>query len=244
MSDVLSERSEGSTAGPADDRPLSQQEYQLLQRLLSDPFSIPIQFKTWLVSYLEASDLNLPISAVNGLVSILGITGVGGGTLGILPAGLIFPFAGTTAPTGSLLCDGSSHLISSYQRLWDAIKDAGWGQPDANSFYVPDIRGRVPVGLGPNANASPLGKNEGLAVANRRPQHKHTVTDPGHQHPTWQDTTTTYIRQRITRSNIGDDEAATESMDQPLATTGISVGNAADALDTPPFVIVNFIIVS
>lgn len=56
-----------ATAGPTDDRPLSDQEYKLLQRLLSDPFSLPLPFKTWLVSYLESSDLSLPMSSVQGL---------------------------------------------------------------------------------------------------------------------------------------------------------------------------------
>lgn len=59
------------TPGPPDQRPLTDQEYQLLQRLLSDPFSIPIEFKTWLVSYIETSGITLPLSSVEGLVSKL-----------------------------------------------------------------------------------------------------------------------------------------------------------------------------
>lgn len=52
-------------------QPLNQNEYALLQRLLADPFSFPTEFKTWLVSYMEASDLDLPMSAVHGLNAAL-----------------------------------------------------------------------------------------------------------------------------------------------------------------------------
>jgi hypothetical protein len=59
-------------AGPiaGDDRPLNAREYQLLQRLLSDPFSLPMGFKTWLVGYLETSDVTLPMSAIMGLPTV------------------------------------------------------------------------------------------------------------------------------------------------------------------------------
>ena len=146
-----------------------------MQRLFSDPFAFPVAYKTWLVSYLETSDLNLPISAINGLISILGITGVGGGTLGILPAGLILPYGGTAAPAGSLLCDGAAYLISAYSRLWEAIKTAGWGQPDANSFNVPDLRDRIPVGVGVHPDHNAVAKTDNAPLGTRRVKHKHTV---------------------------------------------------------------------
>jgi microcystin-dependent protein len=164
---------EGGT-GPADDRPLTQQEYQQVQRLFSDPFSFPIQFKTWLVSYLETSDLNLPFSSVNGLIDLLGITGTGTGALGVLPAGLILPYGGISAPAGSLLCDGSAYLISNYPRLWDAIKSSGFGQPDASSFYTPDLRERIPVGRGARAEHATLGQSEGRPLGQRGTAHNTT----------------------------------------------------------------------
>ena len=134
----------GSSLGPADDRPLTDQEFQLLQRLLSDPFSFPAPYKAWLVSYLETSDMNLPISAINGLAGILGITGIGSGTLGIFPAGIILPFGGPAAPTGSLLCDGASYDTTLQNRLFTAI---GYRYGGAGSnFNVPDIAGAVPSG--------------------------------------------------------------------------------------------------
>ena len=164
-------QSQGSIT--ADDRPLSDQERLQVQRFLSDPFSFPLQFKTWLVSYLESSDMTLPISAILGLTALLGISGAGHGSLGILPAGLILPYAGANAPTGSVLCDGSAYSRATEARLYAAI-GVTYGAPDGNSFSVPDLRGRMVTGLGPHANVAALGQNEALPPGQRRPQHQHS----------------------------------------------------------------------
>lgn len=166
-------------AGPADQRPLTEQEFQLVQRIFGDPFSFPISYKTWLISFLESSDLSLPISAVTGLTAILGISGLGGGTLGILPAGLIFPYGGDVAPPGSLLCDGASYSRTTYNRLFNAIGQR-FGSVDANSFNVPDIQGRMLVGKGSHASVNAIGKTEaGMSLPNRSPLHTHKLPADG-----------------------------------------------------------------
>lgn len=58
-----------------------------------------------------------------------------------LPSGLIFPYGGTTAPTGYLLCDGTSYLRTTYAALFTAIGVA-FGTADGTHFNVPDLRGR------------------------------------------------------------------------------------------------------
>jgi len=163
---------EGAT-GPTDDRPLTDQEYQLLQRLLSDPFSLPQQFKTWLVSYLEGSDLTLPISAILGLSTLLGISGAGTGSLGIFPAGIILPWGADASPTGALLCDGASYPTASQQRLFNVIQYRYGGS--GSTFNVPDMRGRVPVGKGPHVDHDTLGDSDGLAATQRRARHAHQM---------------------------------------------------------------------
>lgn len=178
----------GSALGPQDDRPLSEQEFQLLQRLLSDPFSFPLQFKTWLVSYLSSSDLSIPMGSVLGLTHLLGITSAGSGTLGILPAGIILPYGGTTAPLGSLMCDGQSYLKSEQQRLFDAI-GTFYGSVDALHFNTPDLRGRGLFFLGPHPLVNALGKTEGQADPTKRsPRHATsqalTATQTAHFHST------------------------------------------------------------
>ena len=243
-------RSAAGRVGPADDRPLSEQEFQLLQRLLADPFSFPNQYKTWLVSYLETSDMSLPISAVQGLSAILGISGVGSGTLGILPAGIIFPFGGVSPPTGSLLCNGNPYSRTVQKRLYDAIGTT-YGAPDAASFNVPDLQERIPVGRGVKAGMTALGQNEGRALGQRGPVHGHTkngtvtLSDPGHHH--------TYGRAGgATTGGAGPQAAAdTAPMTTAESATGITISDTISVgpqsgvpVDTPAFLTVNFIIVN
>lgn len=161
-----------SGAITADDRPLTDQEVALVQRLLSDPFSFPLAFKTWLVGYLETSDMTLPISAVIGLTSLLGVSGAGKGSLGILPAGIILPFGGGTAPPGSKLCDGTGYSTTAEGRLFTAIGYTFGG--GGSVFNVPDMQERIPVGKGVIPDHDTIGKHEGLPVGQRRVRHKHT----------------------------------------------------------------------
>ncbi len=56
-------------------------------------------------------------------------------------------YAGSAAPTGWLLCDGTSYLRATYPVLFAAISTT-FGSADGTHFNVPDMRGRVPVGVG------------------------------------------------------------------------------------------------
>ena len=66
-----------------------------------------------------------------------------------VPVGALFQFAGSTPPTGYLLCDGSEVLISSYSELFAVI---GYTYKSPNllqglsTFALPDLRGRFALG--------------------------------------------------------------------------------------------------
>lgn len=62
-----------------------------------------------------------------------------------MPAGVVLPFAGATAPNFYLLCFGQSLLRASYPALFDAIGTT-YGSADGTHFNVPDLRGRAVVG--------------------------------------------------------------------------------------------------
>lgn len=71
---------------------------------------------------------------------------------GFVPAGAIMPYGGAAAPTGWLLCDGTSYLRASYASLYAAIGNA-YGTVDATHFNVPDFRGQFLRGVsGASAN--------------------------------------------------------------------------------------------
>jgi microcystin-dependent protein len=152
--------------------PLSDQERAILQRLLSDPLSYPQQFKTWLVTFLEGSDMLLSRSSVQGLTSMLG-SGGGGSMFALLPAGLIFPIGGDTPPLGTLLCDGGIGSRVTHSRLFAAI-GTKWGAGDGSTtFGLPDFRRRFLLGAGPSY---PAGQTDGQPVGTRDPKHHHHVS--------------------------------------------------------------------
>jgi microcystin-dependent protein len=171
MSDLASDNGGGLRVdiGEGTERPLSDYERALIQRLLSDPFVFPIQFKTWLISFLEGGDITLPKSSVQGLTAALG-TGGGAGILGVLPAGLILPYGGAAAPQGALLCNGAQYSTTGYKRLFDAIGYAYGGS--GALFAVPDLRKRAPFGQGAGFA---VGGSDGLAEASRSPDHSHDI---------------------------------------------------------------------
>lgn len=59
-----------------------------------------------------------------------------------VPAGTVMPYAGSTAPTGYLLCDGSAVSRSTYSALFAVVGTAfGYGN-NSTTFNLPDLRGR------------------------------------------------------------------------------------------------------
>lgn len=103
----------------------------------------------------------------------------------VLPAGCIMPFAGTSAPTSWVACDGSAISRSTYATLFAAIGTT-WGSGDGSTtFNVPDLRGMFLRGTGTNATGSSsgaAGPSVGSYVADTFQGHYHSVSDPGHSH--------------------------------------------------------------
>lgn len=64
----------------------------------------------------------------------------------VLPVGSIIDFAGTSAPTSYLVCDGSSYDTGVYAALFSVIGYT-WGGSGAN-FNVPNLQGYVTAGAG------------------------------------------------------------------------------------------------
>ena len=102
-------------------------------------------------------------------------------------AGMMMPYAGAAAPTGWQLCDGSAISRTTYATLFALIGTTFGAGDGSSTFNVPDLRGRSPVGYaasGGHTDVSTLGANDGVAVANRRPRHSHSLalTLPNHIH--------------------------------------------------------------
>jgi microcystin-dependent protein len=104
-------------------------------------------------------------------------------TLLLTPAGVISQFAGSTAPTGYLLCTGQSVSTTTYADLFAVIGYTYGGS--GSSFTIPNLQGRIPVGrdaaqtefdvLGEAGGA----KTHTLTTA-EMPSHTHTQNSHNH----------------------------------------------------------------
>lgn len=116
----------------------------------------------------------------------------------LLPAGLVFDYAGTTPPTGFLLCYGQAVSRTTYAKLFAAIGTTYGAGDGSTTFNLPDYRGVVTAGLdnmgGAAANrmiapwiaGNTLGAIAGaqfhILNISQMPRHSHIITDPGHGH--------------------------------------------------------------
>jgi microcystin-dependent protein len=60
----------------------------------------------------------------------------------IVPVGTVLPYAGTSAPSGYLLCDGSTVSRTTYSALYSVIGTAFGSGNGSTTFHIPDLRGR------------------------------------------------------------------------------------------------------
>lgn len=91
--------------------------------------------------------------------------------------GEIRMFAGVFAPRGYSFCDGQIMAISQYQALFSLIGST-FGGDGRNTFGLPDLRGRVPVGIGHSHYWGHAGGYERVNLTlNELPSHTHGVDE-------------------------------------------------------------------
>lgn len=162
-----------------------------------------------------------------------------------LPIGVVLPFAGENAPTGWLMCYGQLVSRFQYQELYNVIGKTYPFPTMANQvplsddlFCIPDMRGRVPVGVDNDARQGFIasnrvtshnrlgeswGEEKHLLTINEIPNHNHNVPSAINSGSTM----------GATRNNggsqIGDIFANSVGGDQPHN-------------NMPPYLILNYII--
>jgi len=175
-----------------------------------------------------------------------------------IPTGSLVMWAGTAPPVGGwLLCDGSAVSRTTYAALFAAIGTAYGTGDGSTTFNLPDLRGRTAFGLGTHADVNALGKSDGLAVGSRLARHRHTVTDPGHAHTVSDPGHTHAIPHWSQAGNPGPypafamvdvqtaiyyPNASGTGISVAAAPSGVTVGPAGMPLDSPAYLVVNYLI--
>jgi len=164
-----------------------------------------------------------------------------GGTL-VPPAGSMMMYAGSAAPAGWLMCDGTSYPTASYTRLQGVIGYTFGGA--GPTFNVPDMRSRIPTGAGqgPSLSNYPLGSGGGVETVTldttQIPSHTHGVSGntgssatgisaplPNHTHN----------YDRANGNNLGGTPIGVPSYagNSAVATTGVNAGPIAISFTDP-----------
>lgn len=164
------------------------------------------------------------------------------------PPGTLAYFAGDVStngpPTGWLLCDGSAVSRATYSTLFDTIGVAYGPGNGTTTFNLPDMRGRVAIGLdnmgGSSANVvvaaaadilgGSLGTETHTLVTGELPPHTHTYDDQ-------------YVAGTTGGAFVGPTTTnLTSTLDQQLArTTGSTGGNLAHN-NVQPTIVMNVIV--
>jgi microcystin-dependent protein len=142
-------------------------------------FTIPAGHTRARMSLNVANNSGAQISAfMDETITSMDPVGVTPAVNGTLPIGGLAPFAGSTVPSGWLLCDGSSKKRADYPELFATI-GVVYGSVDGNTFNVPDLRGRDVIGSGTGSGLS------GRALGAKGGEEAHILTMaemPAHSH--------------------------------------------------------------
>jgi len=168
-------------AGNALDSGLSSFQYGLIQ---TNPSSIPVAVQTGTTTagsnheiYIDYSSptLNLGVDSTN-----FGSQWPISAALSS-PSGMIINYAGATAPTGYLECNGSAISRTIYATLFNAIGTTYGTGDGSTTFNIPDLRGYFVRGWSDGSSID-SGRTLGSTQTASNAPHTHGINDPGHAH--------------------------------------------------------------
>ena len=152
------------------------------------------------------------------------------------PIGTMIQYAGSSAPSGWLFCDGSAISRTTYANLF-AITGTVYGTGDGSTtFNLPDLRQRFPMGVAASGTGNTLGATGGSIDHTHNIAHTHQVDPPN--------TTTSAPTGTIAATNLtGSAASTTHTHDVNIAEfTSGAASTSTSGTGNPPFIAINFII--
>ncbi len=105
---------------------------------------------------------------------------------GVSPTGTIQLYGGAAAPSGWLTCDGSAVSRTTYAALFTAVGTTFGSGDGINTFNIPDLRGRAPIGSGTGSGLTPrtLGATDGTETHTHSTPSGTSGSESSHTHST------------------------------------------------------------
>lgn len=163
------------------------------------------------------------------------------------PVGTITMFAGSVAPEGYLLCDGSELPSGSEYDMLDAVLNNAYGSTTRS--HLPNFQGRMPYGADTNYDLAQTGGSNTIN-ADHLPNHAHSLDDPGHSHAIEEYREDAWAYDNF-HGDMDDDERLKHTIQTSSSITNVTVeqsclnagGNDCSNQEfLPPFLSINYII--
>lgn len=166
--------------------------------------------------------------------------------------GFVTMYAGSAAPTGWHVCDGSSQLRAGSFAALFAVIGSQFGSADGTHFNLPDLRGRVPVGTGTGTGGGTSGSTTapggGAALTARTlgdwlGEETHVLTSgegPSHSHIVGQDSGNGGSGTTVLTTGATASKQSSDASHPGITTTTSGSGTAHNTIQ--PVMTLNFII--
>ena len=156
--------------------------------------------------------------------------------------GVLFPFGGTTAPNGFLMCYGQAVSRTTYAALFATIGTTFGAGDGSTTFNVPDCRGRTIAGVdnmgGTAASRRTSGGSgvDGATLGAVGGAETHTLTTaqiPAHSHP---------LPSAGAGSGAGANAQLYQGTNTGTISTSVNTGGGGSHNNTQPTIVFNYII--